>query len=207
MSVKRVGVTQRIQFVESYREYRDELDHRILNWVLASGHAPVGIPNILISRGCKVLDDWLQHMGIEALLLSGGGDVGEECPRDLTEQHLLEWASENKTPALGICRGMQAMACKAGAEIHAAQGHAGTRHNLLCDGRAFDADKVNSYHNFALRNCPDDYVVIASAEDGCIEAIQHTELPWEAWMWHPEREPVFRPTEINRFNDLISNAS
>lgn len=206
MGVKRVGITQRVRFVDAYNEYRDELDHRVSKWVAAAGHAPVGVPNVLISSGREVLDDWLRCMGVEALLLSGGGDIGESSPRDLTEQHLLEWACESSTPVLGICRGMQVMACRGGARILRVDGHVATRHKLVCDDAALDSDQVNSYHKFGLRTCPDGYRVIANAEDGCIEAIHHVTLPWEAWMWHPERELVFRSAEISRFNELISNA-
>ena len=39
---------------------------------------------------------------------------------------------------------------------------------------------------------------------GLSEAIRHDYLPWEGWMWHPEREKTFLMRDINRFKALLS---
>ena len=62
---------------------------------------------------------------------------------------------------------------------------------------------VNSYHDFGLQKCPDGYEILAVAEDGSVEAIKHTKLHWEGWMWHPERELVFSPRDIARLKGLF----
>ena len=64
---------------------------------------------------------------------------------------------------------------------------------------------VNSYHNQALQSCPDSFNILAKSEDGIIEAITHKELPWEAWMWHPERSNVFSKNDLERFKNLLKN--
>jgi putative glutamine amidotransferase len=46
---------------------------------------------------------------------------------------------------------------------------------------------------------------LAKSEDGSIEAMVHKSLPWEAWMWHPEREVVFFKNDIDRFKKIILN--
>jgi putative glutamine amidotransferase len=69
------------------------------------------------------------------------------------------------------------------------------------------SDEVNSYHNFSLAHCPPGFVVTARAEDKTIEAIRHTILPWEGWMWHPEREPQFNTTDVMRFRALLDSRS
>jgi putative glutamine amidotransferase len=45
--------------------------------------------------------------------------------------------------------------------------------------------------------------VIARSEDGSIEAIRHTSLLWEGWMWHPEREETFASHDIRRLKMLF----
>ena len=40
-----------------------------------------------------------------------------------------------------------------------------------------------------------DFNIIAKSSDGEIEGIKHSSLPWEGWMWHPERDK-----EINKIN-------
>ena len=39
--------------------------------------------------------------------------------------------------------------------------------------------------------------------DGEIEAIRHLSLPWEGWMWHPERERVYSQDDVSRFLKLF----
>lgn len=87
----------------------------------------------------------------------------------------------------------------AGARLHPVQGHIGTRHCL--SGKI--AGEANSYHGFSLANCPEGFEVIAESEDGEIEAIRHLALPWEGWMWHPEREVDFSERDIQGIKTLF----
>ena len=64
---------------------------------------------------------------------------------------------------------------------------------------------TNSFHNFALSRCSENYRILAKSEDGVIEAIRHKSLPWEGWMWHPERETTFNYEDINRIKDLFNS--
>jgi putative glutamine amidotransferase len=41
------------------------------------------------------------------------------------------------------------------------------------------------------------------SQDGEIEAIEHTTLPWQGWMWHPEREAEFAASDQIRFKSLL----
>jgi N5-(cytidine 5'-diphosphoramidyl)-L-glutamine hydrolase len=106
-----------------------------------------------------------------------------------------------RLPALGICRGMQMMAVWSGVKLSPVTGHVRTRHSL----RGEVSGDVNSFHNLALSDCPPDFVVIARSEDGSIEAIRHTSLLWEGWMWHPEREETFASQDIRRLKMLFGN--
>ena len=63
--------------------------------------------------------------------------------------------------------------------------------------------EVNSYHNFCISKCPKNYSIIAMSDDKSIEAMKHRRLPWEGWMWHPEREIEFSPQDIERFRVLF----
>lgn len=92
------------------------------------------------------------------------------------------------------------MAMRAGATLKAVKGHVRTRHKLHGD---FVHD-VNSFHNYDLEDCPQGFEISARAEDGVIEAIRHTTLPWEGWMWHPERERPFQSSDINRLQRLFA---
>jgi len=188
-------------------ELRDALDQRLVQWLVHAGGLPVIVPNTLSDGGVvdeSVLASWLRAVRPGALVLSGGNDIGEYPARDATERYLISWAETERIPLLGICRGMQMLAVWAGGELVKKKGHVGTRHPLQTP--ALEGEwpaSVNSYHNWALASCPAGFEVAAHAEDGSIEAIRHAELPWEGWMWHPEREMPPSAEDTRRLQALF----
>jgi len=204
--VKLVAVSQRVDHFPERNETRDALGQRLITFLRVAGFIPVPVPNGLY----KVLPDgrydpetlaaWLATVKPQAFVLSGGNDIGQCRERDLTESWLLDHASQHQMPLLGICRGMQMMAHWAGTGLHPVLGHVRTRHRLTGE----IAGEANSYHGFALTTCPVDFEVLARSEDGEIEAIGHRSLPWEGWMWHPEREENFVERDIQRLKALLT---
>jgi putative glutamine amidotransferase len=80
------------------------------------------------------------------------------------------------------------------------QGHVALRHPVT----GLIIKNVNSFHTYAPQDCPEGFEILARAPDGTIEAMHSTLQPWEAWMWHPEREPApFDPIDIQRIRDLF----
>lgn len=202
-----VGITQRMDNIAGRAELRDALDQRLVRWLVHAGFLPVPIPNTLSAAdpaSAPTLDNWLQVVRPRALILSGGSDIGEHPARDDTERYLLSWAAEHRVAVLGICRGLQMMAVWAGSHLVQIEGHVGGRHQLAVPDRKNEwPAEVNSYHNWALASCPNGFQVAAQAEDGSIEAIKHVELPWEGWMWHPEREAPFSAQDTKRLKSLL----
>ncbi len=209
----KIGVTQRVDKIDSYNEWRDALDQRLIDWVVQSGFVPIPIPNTLVrvpslNSHQPILENWLNAVKIDAILFSGGNDIGSVEQRDLTEKYLLSWAEKNRKPALGICRGMQMMGIYAGGELIQVDGHVRVEHKLQDGDKPSDIfpEPVNSFHNQVIRECPEDFKILAKSEDGNLEAIMHKELPWEAWMWHPERRESFLQSDLERFKKLVENA-
>lgn len=200
-----VAVSQRVDHFPERNETRDALDLRLNTFLLVAGFIPVPIPNGLYKTlpdgRCdhEVLDGWLVAVAPQAFVLSGGNDIGQCRERDLTEGWLLDHASKHQMPLLGICRGMQMMAHWAGVGLRPVQGHVRTRHRL--NGKI--TGEVNSYHGFSLATCPAGFEALARSEDGEIEAICHQSLPWEGWMWHPEREENFAARDVQRIKALF----
>ena len=212
MSIK-VGISQRVDKVTSYGESRDALDQRLSQWVACCGFTPVPIPNNLIDLTLAkdnqpLLDEWLSDLNIGAILLSGGNDPNEIILRDLTETYLIFWAEKLQKPLLGICRGMQMLSLHAGSGLVKVAGHVATSHTLILANKQIKnlPNLVNSYHNLGLKEIPDPYILLAKTEDGNIEAIKHKYLPWEGWMWHPERQAIFDTRDQNRFKFLVESA-
>ncbi|UCV06667.1 gamma-glutamyl-gamma-aminobutyrate hydrolase family protein [Dechloromonas denitrificans] len=200
-------VTQRVDPVSGRVEIRDALDQRLVEWLSAAGFLSFPMPNALLgATGADGVAEWLRVLQPDILVLSGGNDVGEQPARDATERHLLSWAQERRLPALGICRGMQMMAVWAGGTLGRVSGHVGVRHQLKLREEKQRSDwpeVVNSYHNWGVGNIPRGFVPQAWAEDGSVEAMRHKTLPWEAWMWHPEREEPFNNADVNRIERLL----
>ncbi|MGE5491995.1 MAG: gamma-glutamyl-gamma-aminobutyrate hydrolase family protein [Actinomycetota bacterium] len=195
--MKIVAVSQRVDLFPDRGERRDALDQRLAAWLSLAGYLAAPVPNRL--AGDKALLPWLTALRPAALLLSGGNDIGDAPERDQTESQMLDYAESRGIPVLGICRGMQMLAARAGSPAEPVTGHVRTRHVLTGEL----SGEVNSFHNFGFHHCPDGYLATAQAEDGSIEAIRHRELPWEGWMWHPEREPDFSSRDLDRLKALF----
>ena len=203
-----VAVSQRIDYIEARNEFRDALDHRLEKWLIMADFLPVAVPNgLVVQNNSENLIAWLDAVDPQVIVLSGGNDIGEYQLRDTTERILFEQAAKGSIPVLGLCRGMQMMAFHAGTQLVPVTGHAAMRHALRCvAGLQQELPKeVNSYHDWGLASCPDGFETLATSLDGTIEAIHHRSLPWEGWMWHPEREEPFSTIDSKRFNKLIDN--
>ena len=205
--MKIVAISQRIDDYPDRNECRDALDQKLCRFIKKCGFLPLPVPNGLIKKSgenneycSEELFAWLMAFSPNAIWLSGGNDIGS-CPiRDNTEKIMLNFAEQRKLPVLGICRGMQMLATLAGAKLKTVSGHVRTKHALQGDAIS---GEVNSFHNMSLDACPEGYHIMAKSEDGEIEAICHDKLPWEGWMWHPERETNFDKRDISRAKNLL----
>ncbi len=156
------------------------------------------------------------------VLLPGGGDItpaffGEQnrgsrsidTELDIIQLQVLDLCVRERIPLLGICKGIQVINVGFGgtlyqdlptASLHRYQGCDQYHETLierdswlfrLYGGRA----TVNSAHHQAIRKLGSGLdTVQRCAEDGCVEAIAHRELPILGVQWHPERLDSRRAT-------------
>jgi len=212
--LKKIIISQRIDYIDSRQETRESIDQSLLELLIKCNFIPLPISNKLISlnkdntqpkKHQKLLEKYLSWIQPDALILSGGNDIGEYTDRDETENYLLNWARKNKKPVLGICRGMQMINYWAGGKLSKVSNFVGKSHNLLAVANKREwPNKVKCYHNWAISECPPDFQIKVRYEDGIIAAIKHKFLPWEGWMWHPEREERSKEINLNRLKNLFN---
>lgn len=185
----RIGVTQRADDVAGRDERRDALDQQWTVLLDREGFWPVPIPNRLSDPAAFLAD-----LEIDAIVLSGGNDMGTAPERDATEASLLDAATHRDLPVLGVCRGLQLMVTHAGGTLHRVDGHVARTHSIAVvepnDWPVRDGRVVNSFHNWGV--APDalgsELVALALASDGTVEALARRGHRQVAVMWHPERD-------------------
>lgn len=157
------------------------------------------IPNI-----GKQAVDYFQRWKLNALILSGGDDIGVYKERDITEFELLKYVLNNHIPVLGICRGLQLVHMFCGGQLEKGgkefvQLHRANRHNISIGNQSFE---VNSFHNFKIieNSIHKDFTIFARClADNSVEGLENKNIL--AMMWHPERD-----TQVNTWNkSLIDN--
>lgn len=206
----RIAVTQRVEVVKTYGERRDCLDQQWGAFLEGLGLTPVAVPNGLSQPAI-----WMDALGIEGLLLTGGNDLsilpgaGNPAPeRDQTEAALLDAAKERNLPVLGVCRGMQMINHWLGGQLVPVEGHTAVRHGLkLLSGAVdfIDFRDVNSFHDWGMQadSLASGLTARCEAPDGTVEAYTHDTLPWAGIMWHPERETPFTGPDQQLFLRLF----
>jgi putative glutamine amidotransferase len=130
--------------------------------------------------------------------------------RDAMEFRALECALERGLPVFGICRGLQVLNVHFGGTLYQdiATDRAGEQlvheqpqpwgarshdarikpDSLLAGILGEERLHINSFHHQAVKHLAPGLRVVARADDGLVEAIEHTEYPWLLGVqWHPER--------------------
>lgn len=210
MSDLRVGLTMREVHAEGYEEPRDALA-RAWSWFLQAAlpeAAWLPVPNLGPESAPLFCNRW----GINALILTGGEDIGVSPARDATELALWRHFARNDLPILGVCRGLQLMWTQLGGGIELREGHIAVRHRVsYIPETSLDiesgAGEVNSFHGFSLREpttaMRESVIVFARADDGSAEGVRFCSGRMAGIMWHPEREPTANSADISLVRRLF----
>jgi putative glutamine amidotransferase len=181
--------------------------------VSAAGGVPVLIPPLDSADAARAV-----IARLDGLIIAGGADLNPALyaqaadssviawydDRDASEMWLLDAAAERELPVLGICRGMQLMAVRAGGALiqhvpdavghdghsGSASGYTDIEVNVLPGHRisALVAPtlRVPCHHHQAVGSHPG-FVATAAAADGIVEAMESDGDRFEvAVQWHPE---------------------
>lgn len=220
--MKRIGITQRVVYVERIKERRDVLDQRWYDFADALGVMLVPIPNNL-----KEPAWYIDELEIDGLIFSGGNNIGFQGKeiiegksiqeddvaneRDETEIDLIEWAVKDNKPIIGICRGMQVLNAYFGGSLSKVdtKQHVAQEHSLVFEGelqKYYSKEPiVNSYHNWGItRNgLAKDLAVFATHDKSEVEAFKHQDFQFIGIMWHPERYLECRNSDLSFFKKIF----
>ncbi|MCI5967960.1 gamma-glutamyl-CDP-amidate hydrolase [Helicobacter sp.] len=186
MSVKLIGISQRLLENTSYFEIREALS---ADWgEFFKKHLEDFLP-IPLSYAIP-FSYYVKFSVLSGVILSGGNDLNTLNPnplsqmRDLYEDAIIAECLQKRIPLLGICRGAQKIAEYFGSRLEQCVGH--TQKHIVSskEGEFW----VNSYHNYCITHLGSDLERIDSAGDGSVESFLHKNAQVYGVMWHIERE-------------------
>lgn len=209
--MKKVGITQRVEYFQSHGEHRDCLDQKWAALFRKLGCLLAPLPN----TGLDPQHSSIDCLGLDAIVLSGGNslsfmdsEASDAAPeRDESERRLISEANSRGIPVLGVCRGMQMLNAYYGGSLSRIDGHVATRHELKLVSSYFGyvSNQVNSFHGWGIQ--PSDLAAplrgIAFDDSGNVEAFESSERRVLGIMWHPERESPFRKSDLEIIGNFI----
>ena len=205
---KKIGITMRVT-LSRHGETRDCVARE---WVSFMATTLPSASWILLPNSGEAIIEQVANWGLDGFIFSGGNDVGQCLERDATEHALLKYALQHNHPVFGVCRGLQYLQSHFGGPLEPCsyEKHVATHHpvSVFSERLEFDASSramVNSYHEWAIikPGLASELEILATSDDGCVEAIRHREAPIVAVQWHPERENSAKELDRNLIHSIL----
>lgn len=217
--------------------HRSDMPNDYVKAILAAGGLPVIFPLCGDEPAWKEMIDM-----VDGVVFTGGGDIdpalfGEELhpatneiipQRDRQEIWMVHYVKSTGKPYLGICRGIQVIACAEGGTLYqdikdqfpTTIDHAqfNTRadiahHVSIAPDSILHAVSgttdlpVNSRHHQAVKSVGPHLKATAHSTDGLIEAVEYIDgTPCIAVQWHPESLHDSDEKAMNLFRWLVERA-
>jgi anthranilate synthase/aminodeoxychorismate synthase-like glutamine amidotransferase len=174
-------LSARVLFIDNI----DSFTYNVVHLLAAAGATPDVIENDDPRLEAGILD------GYDALVVGPGPGRPADYPAMLA---VLGSAIERKMPVLGVCLGLQAIGQVLGATVvHAPHLMHGKVSAIVHDGTGLfegipSPVQATRYHSLCLERAslPAELRVVATSEDGVVQAIAHRSLPVAAVQFHPE---------------------
>ena len=204
--------------------------------VIRAGGVPLIIPfstdkEVIISQA-QLIDGLILSGGHDISPYNYGQEpsqkIGETFPeRDTYEMILLEESKKRDIPILGICRGFQLINVAAGGTLYqdlslipgnilkhdqvsnpTLKTHkVEIKENSVISSIFGKETMVNSFHHQVINKVANDFIVVAKASDGVVEAIEHKTYKFlVAVQWHPEMLAVNCEKARELFSKFVEEA-
>lgn len=116
------------------------------------------------------------------IIIFTGGDASPK--RLLTEIRLLTECYKQNKHIIGVCHGAFFINELEDGINKECEGHHNTEHKIIMSGEEYT---VNSFHTNKITKVGDNFEILATTEDGDIEAFKHKDKSIWGIVWHPER--------------------
>jgi anthranilate synthase/aminodeoxychorismate synthase-like glutamine amidotransferase len=162
--------------------------------------------DVVVRRNDEITPDEAETLSPSHLVVSPGPGRPEEAG---ATADILRRLSV-RVPTLGVCLGHQAIVQVFGGEVGQAQQLVHGKATLVeHDGRGIFSGLPSDflagrYHSLAATSVPDVFEVSATAADGEVMAVRHTELPIDGVQFHPES--VLTPQGIDIAKNFLEGA-
>lgn len=198
------------------------LEEDMARYITQKGVLPILIPRVgqpYLNDILAQMDGFVFQGGTDVAPETYGEEpIGKwkgDRQRDVYELEIMDYAVKNDKPILAICRGMQLMNVYFGgtlyqdtltqrpgvndhrsAELYDTISHpvAFTAGSFLANLYADETNlKVNTVHHQAVKDLGKNLSVLATSDDGLVEAIGYNKMPDGKVMgvqWHPEFTPT-----------------
>ena len=229
MTRPRIAVLGRYTQSASALRYRGVVSSRtLLEIVWAAGGDPV---TLLPGSDSDSLDWRARLSGIGGVLLPGGGDVhpdryggdGEneavydvDPVQDEADFALARYCLANAVPTLAVCRGLHVMNIVLGGSL-VVDMPAHHRHTLQpisfepaasVLGMGSGPIEISCYHHQAIDRLGSGMTVVATADDGTVEAVVIDAKAWTVGVqWHPEDTWATDDKQVDLVRTFIAECS
>ncbi|MDA7591855.1 gamma-glutamyl-gamma-aminobutyrate hydrolase family protein [Pseudomonadales bacterium] len=197
--MRKILLSMRVTESDSYSEFRNSIAYEYIEFFEKLNFLVILVPN-----NSTAIDKYFDDK-IELVVLSGGNNVdpslyqGDETltdvypERDGTEKEMFNTALKKNIKILAICRGFHAINVFLGGSIsHNIKDHVNRFHKLLSNRSYLHNQETNSFHNQGIAMSDlfiqDKGVLLATTEDGFVEAATNTDRSILGIQWHPERQ-------------------
>ena len=188
-------------------KYRNQFEYSVdIRWYKFLNKA-FKKPNI------EILSKNFKNKKINLIILTGGNNLKSFSKRKIDEvranldKFYLDISVKKKIPLVGICYGAQFIAKYFNNKIYKTKKHVGA-HKLKIINSSFNKEKkifkVNSYHDYCIKNLNKKFETIGLAPDKTIEFFKIKKLKLYGIMWHPERNIFLKDLDLHIFKKICS---
>ena len=200
--MKKILITQRLDFFGPHKELRENIDHMLPNFIESLGFCPILMPSTLIN-----LKKFIKTVKPDGVILSGGGNPLKNDKRSKNEIILIKYCTKNKIPLLGICRGAQMINLYFGGKLKKVNNHVRKNHRI--SGTIVNHKSkiiINSYHDYGFTKelLADNLKTLAISSDKIVKCFSHNKHKLFGIMWHPERYKKFQKFDINLIKKIFN---